>query len=300
MRNVFEKTSINDEENKQHLGSYREISKDRYEQTCYAKLKTIEMHNGSKVEFLGVSHTKNTLKEFENEIREFVKDSEILVSEMANFELNEKQFFEIEDFYKAITQIAKEEKKKMIVPDPEKKFSDALVNTAISIAPCLVSFGSGAYLERKLYRMMAELNMRRFRKKCNDEYNVQDVISEKKKLMSRRDFLKTMAAAGIVAAGGMSTVAGVFEQMGVQKEKGKLLEKFLLDSLDYRDALVAREILKLSEENKKISVIYGAKHFPGIKELLGDRNLLAEKLSRYEKTYGIINDENPEVYDFNT
>lgn len=261
---------------------------------CYAKRELIDIGSGKTVDFLGVRHTKETLDKFGTEIGEHIENSDVLLSELAVFEDGDAQS-DMEFFYKAVTKLAKDNGKKIVVADPEKKILDAIVNRALSIAPALASLGSGAYLLRKLFEVGSKLEERMSRKRHGCSYGD---VQKDEKIFSRREFLKLAAAAGIMSVGGMNATAGAFEEIGISKGKGELLEAFLLDSLDYRNALITKEILHLSEEYGRISVIYGATHAYGIKKFLGDRELLERKLKLYESTYGIANDDEVRVYDF--
>lgn len=273
-----------------------EIHDKRYGADCYAKREVLEMENGSKIDFLKVRHTEKTLKEFKAEITQHIANADVLLSELAVFENDENQD-DIHIFYKKITQLAKENHKKMVVADPEKIFSTALANRAVSIVPALASMGSGVYLGKKLMDIASELEMRQMRKK----YDLPEVSKNKDdKLISRREFLKGVLATGVMMAGGLHGIAGMLEEMRISEEKGKLLETFLLDSLDYRNALITKELINLSEKNKKVAVIYGAAHISGIKKFLNNPDLLEEKLKVYRNTYGLFNDEQTDVYDFSS
>ncbi|MDP1884427.1 MAG: twin-arginine translocation signal domain-containing protein [Candidatus Moranbacteria bacterium] len=257
----------------------------------FLRKESICLNNDRSVDFLNVRHTKESLDEFGSEIRNYIENADVLVSELAVFEEKENQS-DIKTFYKAITQIARENGKKMIVADPEKKISDAAVNRLMDIFPILASFGSATYITAKLNKMAHEMQMRRFRNELG--YG----SSSDKNLFSRRDFLKGIAATGILIAGGLHGISGAAREASIQTDKDGILENFLLVSLDYRDALVAKEILNLLEDHRKISVIYGAAHFQGIKKFLKDPELLKEKMEVYEKTYGLVNTDKADVYDF--
>jgi hypothetical protein len=259
---------------------------------AFAKLESIPLDDEGRVlQFLRVSHTPETLETFGEAIESHVRDADVLISELAVFE-DKEDAPDIEVFYKRVTDLAKQYQKEMIVADPERDMSDAIVNRSLSIAPTLAALGTSAYVGKKLHDISGELSMRKLRKKHNLEGG------KKEPLMSRRDFLKGMGAVAVAAAGGLHGMAGLLEEMGISKEKGELLETFLLDSLDYRNALIAKEVIKQSQTHNKVSIIYGAAHIHGIEKFLNDHELLDKKIALYEKTYGLVNDSEPQHYNF--
>lgn len=291
---MFEKNPHNDLDIKEEPQNKSKFPAEKCQGPCYAKKEILKTSDGKEIEFLGVRHTPETLAQFRDEIEEYIKNSDVLLSELfvAGDEQSED---DIKVFYKAITQMAQKSKKEMVIADPEKEFSDAVVNRAVSIMPMLASFGAGIYLGKKLMDLTHELEMRRMYKKYYPEENF---TKNDEQLISRRSFLKGALATGIMATGGLSAIAGLLEEMKISKEKGELLENFLLDSLDYRNALISREIIELSKNDKKVSVIYGAAHLPGVTKFLEDPELLDRKIKVYQNTYGIFNKATTDVYDF--
>ncbi|MCA9359993.1 twin-arginine translocation signal domain-containing protein [Candidatus Kaiserbacteria bacterium] len=252
----------------------------------YARSERITINDSSDLELLKVKHTSETLESYRNEIEVFVSEASVLVSEMVVLpEDIDENSQEIERFYSEITKMAMESGIPVHVADPERRFSQALINRCVSIAPGIAAVGSGGYLARKLYSIAENLH--------NTKNNKKD-----EPVMSRRSFLKMGAAAGVTALGGAHMLASLLEEMRISKEKGDLLESVLLDSLDYRNALVAKKIIELSASYQKVSSVYGGAHAPGIRKYLSDPEMLEEKLLTYSKTFGLFNDEEPIEYDF--
>ena len=259
---------------------------------AYMQMKTIET-NGFACEFLKVRHTKETAEKYKKEIEKFITNSEVLVSELAVLEDNEKMS-DIEFFYRRITEMAEQAKVLMVVPDPEKDITHALLNRIIDIVPASAAATSGLYIINKLKNLLEERDMRAYRAEC--------LPSERQavdpKLVSRREFLKMAAATTVAVAGGMSGAASVLNEIHFQPEKDGALEKMLTTSLDYRDACIAKEVLNRSKTSHKVSVIYGAGHYSGVRKYLENPKLLEERLQVYEKSYGILTPARTDEYDF--
>lgn len=259
---------------------------------AYMQAETIET-DGLVCEFLKVRHTKETAEKYVNELEDFVANSEVLISELAVLENNEKMSG-IESFYRKITEMAEQAKILMVVPDPEKNISDALLDRFADIAPAGAAVASGLYFANKLHNLSEERDIRTYRA----ELHKSGPKTSDAKLISRREFLKMATAATVAVAGGMSGAAGLLNEMHHQPEKGGVLERVLLDSLDYRDACIAKEVLNRSKTGQKVSVIYGAGHYSGVKKFLENPKLLEERLQVYEKTYGKFTPAQTVEYDF--
>ncbi|MEK7129296.1 MAG: twin-arginine translocation signal domain-containing protein, partial [Patescibacteria group bacterium] len=260
---------------------------------AYMQMEAIETDDFS-CEFLRVRHTKETAEKYADELERFVANSEVLISELAVLE-DREGMKDIEFFYRRISEMAEQAKVLMVVPDPEKDITHALLNRIADIAPASAAVASGLYVANKLSNLSAERDIRA----CRAEHNkkVKSKTSDSK-LVSRREFLKMAAATTVAVAGGMSGAAGLLNEMHQQPERGGALEKMLLTSLDYRDACIAKEVLNRSKTSHKVSVIYGAGHYAGVRKYLENPKLLEERLQVYEKSYGILTPAQVAEYDY--
>ncbi len=257
----------------------------------YVALENIPINENSNLSLLNVRHTRRTIEEFGPAIKVYIENAEILISELyvSEEDTEESDLSEMQAFYSYVTKVADENKTHVIVADPEKNLSQAIANTAVSIAPGLAALGSGAYLADRISAISYELETNRWK-------NKQSAASKESLEMTRRNFFKAGAAATVVAVGGLNFTAGALEEMGISEDKGELLETFLLSSLDYRNALVAKQIIELGKQHKEVRAIYGAAHAPGLRKFLENPDLLEQKLKLYESTFGLFNESEPKEY----
>ena len=259
-----------------------------------AKLEHFEFRDVT-CQFLRVSHTKETADEYAEELRNFIAQAEILITELVVLDDSEYAG-EMECFYRKITELAAQEKKLMVIPDPEKNIAQVLVNRSLDLAPLATTALSVPYVAYKLKQI---LDAQSDRAVINGENSEEDErVKIEAKMLTRRNFLKFTGAATIAAVASTSSAASLLLELKVDIEPDGVLEHMLVHSLNYRDACIAKEILERSMEYKNISVIYGADHYKGVKKFLQDPEQLAEKLKLYEMTYGIVVPPHTEAYDF--
>lgn len=251
---------------------------------AYICKETIETSDFS-CNFLKVRHTRETIEQYRRELEEFIAHSSVLVTEIA--EPREKENpSSIEYFYRQIYLMAERSHVLMTVPDPEKKIVQAAVNRFSDLVPGGLSITAVSYLTQKL-------------KEVTEQKLIPSTYSnDEPTRYSRREFLKMGAASVVAGMGGLSFLAGFMKESGIEPEKGGILERFLMSSIDYRDACIASEITRRGRGSREVSVIYGAAHFRGVKKYLENPELLNSNLQKYESVYGIWNPAQTEEFDF--
>ena len=282
--------------NKQKRVEFFDSSK--FNMKCYAGLEQFSFENGKTIYFLKVRHTKETIEQFSKQIDFLIKKANVVLAERVI--LTDKIRNEGDVFYKEITEIAKKYNKKVIEVDPERDYGDAIAGIAATLAPILTAIVADGYLIKKIMDKVSERELAKLlkeNKSVDIQQSTKPMTSESPKKISRRKFLKYSAVGGVATVSTLASLADFLEVITGNK-KGNFLEKFLLDAIDYRNAVIAREIISLSKKYNKLLVVYGARHWYGVKKFLEDRKSLAEKLQIYQKTFGIINPANKRVYDF--
>lgn len=236
-------------------------------------------------DFLRVQHTRETIEQYAKELEDFIAQSDVLVTEVAVPEEKEDAS-SIEYFYHQIYLMAERSRVLMTVPDPEKNVAQAAVNRFSDLVPAGLATTAVVYLAKKLKEISEQ--------KWAASINTGDGPAR----YPRREFFKMGGAAAVAGMGGLTFFAGAMKELGIEPEKGGVLEQFLVNSIDYRDACIAKEIMQRGKESKKVSVIYGAKHYHGVKKYLEDPELLGRNLKKYEAIYGVWNPAQTEEFDF--
>lgn len=237
-------------------------------------------------DFVGVYHNRHTIEKSGELLKQIIADSEVLVTELAVFD-QDSGGDGITYFYSHITELAKEAKIKMIVPDPEKDIIDALTNRFADLLNVSAAVGSTSYAFVKIDQIAAAKNRSSVRSKRREN-----------ETLSRRNFLKASVAVAVAIPTLLNSAGSLLTESGVSLEDSPILEDFLLESIDYRNVCIAKAILEVSKIHPKITVVYGANHYEGVKHYLHDEQLLAERLSIYEKTFGIWSPDKVEEFDF--
>ncbi|MEI6296068.1 MAG: hypothetical protein WCO84_00275 [bacterium] len=262
---------------------------------------------GKKIKIVGVSHHPLTLEipEFRTEIENAIENSSSVVLEAApsvdteytlddlkkmllSADLFSKEEADImlpvyikgwkedptEDFFKKIEDIVAKNKKRLTIVDPnldsfkniELKSGDASIKKVKFISELFV-LGYGYLSLRDLTRIIKPIAQPNKQKNKKDK----DVLVEsEKKGITRREFLKlgAVTALGALGVGSLiSDFSSTRREVSAESRDRDAFDHFLYNLVDYRDAVIADELDKLSRDSidsKPIVLIYGSGHISGI------------------------------------
>ncbi len=247
-------------------------------------------HGNLEIDMIGVTHIAETIPLYRKEMEEKVKASDFTILETANeFDspelargraaLTDKDDF----FFLEVERMIRKHQKSLVIADPAydygdspKKYQDRLFELDAEVAGLAKLAGLGAAVtgggiavERVISKTGALIS-----KKLGDE----DVDPS----LSRRDFLR-LSAASAVAAGGYSVLTDNHEHASGYRYQGN--RATLYNLTDYRDAVVAEGINKLSQsfsKKMKAALVFGAAHIDGIKYYLDNPVVRMAKLKIYK------------------
>ena len=174
----------------------------------------------------------------------------------------------------------------MIVPDPEKDIADALLNRSVDVLALGTAVGSTGYA----FLLLNQLAALKKRNSARLKMNAVEI--------SRRNFLKLGAATAVAIPSMLNATASLLNEAGTPLDQNLLLEDFLLSSIDYRNVCIAKAIFEVAKADSKITVLYGANHYEGVRHYLYDEVLLDERLGIYQKTFGMWSPDKAEEFDF--
>ncbi len=258
----------------------------------YVREHTISLENGSVVQFMGVQHHPETLRKFGEEIEGFIREADVLITELGMPE-KEEDMSAMEEFYRKIFEIAKKYNVEMRVPDPEKTMSDAAGDRVVDGMPVAIASIAFGYSFLKTVKMLNDERMKRQYPGWKEQYG-------KGRGMTRRNFLKVLGGGVLAAAGTMNAVGGALLENGKTVDREGTLRKFIHSSIDYRNACIAREILRAAKKTRDVRVIYGEKHYSGVREHIEHPEDIESAIALYEKTYGRISSPGTDVYNADT
>lgn len=227
--------------------------------------------NDAACRFVGVFHRPDTFLDNQEHFEEIISKADVLISELYPQKNETVTNSDMVEFYTQIAALAKKQDVPMVVPDPEKDFSDAVVNRGVDLAGAIAGIGSAGYLA------------------------VRSLDAKPKS--TRRDFLRGAAATTVGALAGTNALAAAYREAGGSL-KDSMLNDYYQSSLDYRDTCIAQAIQHFSNIYNNIVVIYGAAHFDAVRQYLQDPELLEKKSSSYAHTFGVWSPAKTEVFDW--
>lgn len=261
--------------------------------------ETIKIGN-LEIDFIGLSHSPETLLLFRSEIETAILDSNFIITESAPeasgdietiISKSGSRFIELDsstNFFLSVEYLAKKHDKTVGIVDPgsvQNTVEIAINNEGNQLGELnqklheykTIGGSMGVLIAGAVaaYELSKGMGSTLQQNRSND--------TEKEGNMSRRNFLKAGVAAGVTVAIGKVTSDNLSYHR--QSSKDDLERMTLYDLLDYRDVVAAEALAMLGEGFKttqKAVVIYGRGHMNGIIEYLKSPNKRGAKSTLYK------------------